>query len=170
MPHKRNPVGCAVVLAAATRVPALVSIMLSSMVQEHERGLGGWHAEWETLPEICTLTAGAIEHTLHVVSGLEIDVARMRANLEATRGLIFAEAVSMALAVKIGRQPAHELVEDACRNSIEQERPLLDLLADDVRVSTHLSRADLAKLFDPAAYLGSAGILVDRAREAERPG
>jgi 3-carboxy-cis,cis-muconate cycloisomerase len=170
MPHKRNPVGCAVVLAASTRVPALVSIMLSAMVQEHERGLGGWHAEWETLPKICELTAGAVEHTMQVVSSLEIDAARMRTNLQASHGLIFAEAVSMALAVKIGRQKAHELVEEACRNSIKQERQLLDLLAEDVRVSAHLSRADLAKLFDPTAYLRLAGILVDRALEAERPG
>ena len=64
LPHKRNPVGCAVVLAAAIRVPALVSTMLAAMVQEHERGLGGWHAEWETLPEICLLAAGALSHSI----------------------------------------------------------------------------------------------------------
>jgi 3-carboxy-cis,cis-muconate cycloisomerase len=167
MPHKRNPVGCAVVLAAATRVPALVGVMLSAMVQEHERGLGSWQGEWETLPEICTLTAGAIKHTLHVVSGLEIDAARMSANLEATRGLIFAESVSMALAAKIGRLAAHELVEQACRDAIEQKRPLPDVLADNARVSAHLPADELAKLFDPTAYLGLAGRLVDRALRVE---
>jgi 3-carboxy-cis,cis-muconate cycloisomerase len=162
MPHKRNPVGCAVVLAAATRVPALVGVMMGAIVQEHERGLGGWQAEWETLPEICTLTAGAVEHTLHTVAGLEIDAGRMRANLDATQGLIFAEAVSMALAGRIGRQAAHDMIEKVCRQAIEQKRPLLDLLVDDARVSTHLSRAELAKLFDPAAYLGLAERLVNR--------
>jgi 3-carboxy-cis,cis-muconate cycloisomerase len=167
MPHKRNPVGCSVVLAAATRVPALVGVVLSAMVQEHERGLGGWQAEWDTLPEICMLTAGAIEHALHVVTGLEIDADRMSANLEATHGLIFAEAVSMTLAVKIGRQAAHDLVEHACRNAIEQERPLSEVLADDARVRAHLSRTDLAKLFDPTAYLGLAGRFVDRALARE---
>jgi 3-carboxy-cis,cis-muconate cycloisomerase len=167
MPQKRNPVGCAVVLAAAARVPALVSVMLAAMVQEHERGLGGWQTEWGTLPEICLLTAGAIEQTLRVASGLEVDAARMRANLEATRGLIFAEAVSMALAVKVGRQAAHQVVEEACQNAIEQKRPLSDVLADDARVSAHLPRTELAKLFEPTAYLGLAGRFVDRALARE---
>ena len=72
LPHKRNPVGAAVVLAAAIRVPALVSVMLAAMVQEHERGLGGWHAEWETLPEIFLLAAGALAHLAQVVDGLEV--------------------------------------------------------------------------------------------------
>ena len=84
LPHKRNPVGCAVVLAAATKVPALVSVMLAAMVQEHERGLGNWHAEWETLPEICMLSAGALEQLTQVIEGLEIDTARMRRNLDVT--------------------------------------------------------------------------------------
>jgi 3-carboxy-cis,cis-muconate cycloisomerase len=163
MPHKRNPVGCAVVLAAAIRVPALVGVMLSAMVQEHERGIGGWHAEWETLPEICTLTAGAIEHTLHIITSLEINAARMSANLQQTHGLIYAEVVSMALAAKIGRKAAHELVEHACRDATEQHRPLSDVLADNARVSAILSRTDLAKLFDPSAHIGLAGKLVDRA-------
>jgi 3-carboxy-cis,cis-muconate cycloisomerase len=51
MPHKRNPVGAAVLIGAATRVPGLVSTLFSAMPQEHERSLGLWHAEWETLPE-----------------------------------------------------------------------------------------------------------------------
>src|SRR4029079_19054278 len=87
LPHKRNPVSSAAVLAAATRVPALVSTMLAAMVQEHERGLGGWHAEWETLPEICALTAGALAHTIRSIEGLDVDAARMAANLELTRGM-----------------------------------------------------------------------------------
>ena len=102
MPHKRNPVGSAVVLAAAARVPGLVSIMLAAMVQEHERGLGGWHAEWETLPEICTLSAGALAQTIVIVEGIEVDPARMAANLDLSGGLILAEAVTMALGAKLG--------------------------------------------------------------------
>src|SRR5207249_12326922 len=98
MPQKRNPVGAAIALAAAVRVPGLVATMLSAAVQEHERGLGNWPAEWETLPEIALLTAGALDALAGVVEGLEVDPARMRANLELTRGQIFAEAVQMALA------------------------------------------------------------------------
>ena len=117
LPHKRNPVGCAVVLAAAMKVPALVSVMLAAMAQEHERGLGGWHAEWETLPEICMLTAGALEQTARMMEGLQIDTARMRHNLDATHGLILAEAVSAALAPKLGREVAHRLIEQAGRSA-----------------------------------------------------
>ncbi|HEY6097892.1 MAG TPA: 3-carboxy-cis,cis-muconate cycloisomerase, partial [Anaeromyxobacter sp.] len=103
MPQKRNPVAAAVVRAAALRVPALVSTMLAAMVQEHERGLGGWHAEWETLPEIALLAAGALEQVTRVVRGLEVDAARMRRNLEATEGGIQAAAVAGALAGRLGR-------------------------------------------------------------------
>jgi 3-carboxy-cis,cis-muconate cycloisomerase len=163
MPHKRNPMGCAVVLAAALRMPALVSTMLSAMVQEHERGLGGWQAEWDTLPEICTLTAGAISHMTQAIAGLKVDTARMDCNLKLGQGLVFAEAVRMALAARMSRDAAHELVAGACRNAIEQDRLLLDVLADDEQVSTHLSRAELTKLFQPAAYLGMAEVFVDRA-------
>jgi len=162
LPHKRNPVGAAVVLAAATKVPALVSMMLSAMVQEHERGFGNWHAEWETLPEICMLSAGALAQVVQMIEGLEIDTARMRDNLDATQGLILAEAVSAALAPKLGREAAHELIEEACRRAIEQNKPLRDVLAKDSKARKHLSSSDLDRLFDPASYLGVAEQFVDR--------
>jgi 3-carboxy-cis,cis-muconate cycloisomerase len=162
MPHKRNPVGCAVVLAAATKVPALVSVMLAAMVQEHERGLGNWQAEWETLPEICMLSAGALGQVTQMIEGLEIDTARMRRNLDATHGLILAEAVSAALAPKLGREAAHGLVEQACRHAVEQDKPLRDVLVKDAKVGKLLSTADLDRLLDPANYLGVAEQFVDR--------
>jgi 3-carboxy-cis,cis-muconate cycloisomerase len=160
MPHKRNPVGCAVVLAAAMKVPALVSVMLAAMVQEHERGLGGWHAEWETLPEICMLAAGALEQVTRMMEGLQIDAGRMRGNLDVTHGLILAEAVSAALAPALGREAAHGLVEQACRQAVDENRPLRDVLAGDAKVGRLLSAADLKRLCDPANYLGAAERLV----------
>ena len=169
MPHKRNPVSSAVVLAAALRVPALVSVMLTAMVQEHERGLGGWHAEWETLPEICALTAGALAHSIMTMEGLEVDKRKISANLEINSGLGQAEAVSMALATHLGKQPAHELVEHACRTSVNERRPLLAVLDADVAVRAHLSTTDLKRLLDPRNYTGAAEIFVDRALSA-RPG
>jgi 3-carboxy-cis,cis-muconate cycloisomerase len=162
LPHKRNPVSSAVVLAAAARVPALVSVMLAAMVQEQERGLGNWHAEWETLPEICMLAAGALGHMTQVMEGLETDAPRMRQNLDATRGLIMAEAVSSALAAKLGRQAAHELVEAACHRAVEQGNSLRDVLERDTNLAAHLSTADLDRLFDPESYLGVAEQLVER--------
>ncbi len=162
MPHKRNPVSAAVVLSAATRVPGLVSTMLSAMVQEDERGLGNWHAEWETLPEIFRLTAGALHQMTTIVPHLEVDAARMKHNLDATQGLIFAEAVSMALASHIGKGAAHTLVEAASRQARASGKHLLEVLAQEPTVATHLTAAELDRLFAPENYLGSAEELVDR--------
>jgi 3-carboxy-cis,cis-muconate cycloisomerase len=163
LPHKRNPVGSAVILGAALRVPALVSIMLTAMVQEHERGMGNWHAEWQTLPEIASLASGALAQTLQIVSGIEVDAARMASNLELTHGLILAEAVTMALGTKIGRLSAHHLVEHACRIAVERHTHLRDVLCADAEVSKHLSADDITRLLDPSHYTGQAGPLVDRA-------
>ncbi|MEJ7668661.1 MAG: 3-carboxy-cis,cis-muconate cycloisomerase [Casimicrobiaceae bacterium] len=168
MPHKRNPISAAAVLATATRVPGLVATMLSAMVQEHERGLGGWHAEWETLPEICLLAAGALAHTVQTIEGLEIDAARMTHNLELTGGLVLAEAVAMALARGMGKQHAHEIVERASRLSVEQKKPLRDVLDADPDVRAHLTSADLDRLLDPRNYTGQAKALIARVLAAHR--
>jgi 3-carboxy-cis,cis-muconate cycloisomerase len=162
MPHKQNPVGCAVMLSAAIRVPALVSTMLTSMVQEHERGLGGWHAEWETLPEICLLAGGAVAQAAYVLGGLEIHEKRMAENIDATHGLIFAEAVAMVLRKHLGRAEAHELLEQASRRAVEQNRPLREVLLADAKVREHLSAEDIGRLMDPKNYTGSAKEMVKK--------
>ncbi|HEY8553039.1 MAG TPA: 3-carboxy-cis,cis-muconate cycloisomerase [Burkholderiales bacterium] len=162
LPHKRNPVGSLVAAAAALRVPQLVATMLVAMVQEHERAVGAWHAEWEVLPEICALTAGAAAQLRQAIEGLEIDPARMRANLEQTRGLIMAEAVTMALARTLGRDAAHRLVEAASRRAAAEGRHLRDVLAADAEAARHLTAADLDRLFDPSSYTGSAEQMVER--------
>jgi len=162
MPHKRNPVAAAAVLAAATRAPGLVATLMAAMVQEHERGLGGWHAEWVVLPELAILTAGALTQTADVVAGLELDTARMRANLDITHGLIMAEAVTMALGAALGRLEAHHLVEAACRRAIAERRHLRDVLAAEPAVAARLDAAALDHLFDPTNYLGVAEALIDR--------
>ncbi|MGH9747535.1 MAG: 3-carboxy-cis,cis-muconate cycloisomerase [Candidatus Acidiferrales bacterium] len=156
MPHKQNPVGCAVILSAAIRVPGLVSTMLTSMVQEHERGLGGWHAEWETLPQICMLAGGAVAQAAQVLGGLEVHEQRMKENLDATHGLIFAEAVAMVLRKKMSRAQSHELLEHASRQAVKDNRPLRDVLLDDAKVREHLSAEDIERLMDPKNYIGSA--------------
>lgn len=163
MPHKRNPVGAAVLIGAATRAPGLVATMLAAMPQEHERSLGLWHAEWETLPELCCLVSGALQQALIVVSGLEVDAARMRENLELTRGLVLAEAVSIALAKRIGRDVAHRLVEQCCHRAIAERRHLRDVLGDTAEIVGQFSCAELDELLDPAAYLGQARRWIERA-------
>jgi 3-carboxy-cis,cis-muconate cycloisomerase len=166
MPHKRNPVGCAAVLTAAVRVPALVSTLLSAMVQEHERALGGWQAEWETLPEILRLTAGALEQMRHMAAGLTVDAARMRANLEITHGQIMAESVTLALGAKIGRMQAHQLVEKACHHASAQGLHLGEVLRQDSAIQKELRADELDRLLDPATYLGQANAFVDRVLQA----
>ncbi|GGC71603.1 3-carboxy-cis,cis-muconate cycloisomerase [Undibacterium terreum] len=162
MPHKRNPVGCAVALSAAVRVPGLVSTMLSGMVQENERALGGWQAEWDTLPDIMRLAAGSLAQMKQVAAGLTVDTARMRLNLDATHGQIMAEAVTLALGRSIGRMAAHQLVEKACHEAVAQQKHLRDVLAQDATVGAHLSGDDLSKLLDPALYTGQAAAFVDK--------
>ena len=162
MPHKRNPVTCAAVLAAAQRMPGLVSTMLSSMVQEQQRALGAWQAEWETLPEIVCLSGGALHHLAEMLAGLHVDEQRMRRNLDATHGLIFAEAVTMALGNRLGKTPAHLLVESACKTARAGNRHLKDVLREDPGLHGHLSPEDLEGLFDVRNYLGSAEEFVRR--------
>jgi 3-carboxy-cis,cis-muconate cycloisomerase len=163
MPQKRNPVGCATVLATAIRLPALVSVLLSAMTQEHERGLGGWQAEWETLPEVFLLTSGALFQMRQVIVGLRVDTERMRANLDATGGLSYAEAISNALARSIGRTAAHELVEGACQRARDGGRHLLDVMLTAAEITEHLSAAELKSLFDPQPHVRAAARLVDEA-------
>lgn len=162
MPQKRNPVSAAVALAAATRAPGMVATLLAGMVQEHERGLGGWHAEWETLPELCALAAGALRQIADTIDGLELDPARMRTNLDATHGQILAEAAAMALAVRIGRAQAHEIVQRASRRASETGRRLHDVLGEDPSVAANLPPRDLAAIFEPRNYLGQSVAFVDR--------
>jgi 3-carboxy-cis,cis-muconate cycloisomerase len=162
MPQKRNPISSVYITALNSVVRQQVAALLDAMVEDHERATGPWEIEWIVLPEIFCLTAGALAQTLFVLTGLQIDEKKMRANLDVTNGLIVSEAVMMGLAPHLGRQYAHDLVYDICREVIASGRPLLDLLAENEEVSKHLDRAALARLCDPANYLGEAGAMVDR--------
>jgi len=162
MPHKRNPVAAARALAAATMAPNLAATILAAQVQDHERSAGPWHAEWPTLPTLQLVTSGALSAIAEIAEGLEVDAARMRANLDMTQGLVMAEAVSMALAEKVGKGEAHHIVEAASRRAIETRQHLRSVLADDTRVTTHIDTGTLESLFDPMAYQGVAQTLIDR--------
>ena len=164
MPHKRNPVGSAVLISAATRVPGLLSTLFSAMPQEHERSLGLWHAEWETLPQICCLVAGALAQALNIAQGLEVDAQRMAQNLDLTHGLVLAEAVSIELAQRVGRETAHHLLEQCCKRAVAEHRHLRAVLGDEPEITAQLSAAELDRLLDPAHYLGQATTWVERAR------
>jgi 3-carboxy-cis,cis-muconate cycloisomerase len=162
MPHKRNPVAAATALAAATMAPNLAATIFAAQVQDHERSAGPWHAEWPTLPTLLLVTSGALAAMVDIAEGLEVDAARMGVNLGATHGLIMAEAVTMALAEKIGKSEAHHLVEAASKKAVAAKKQLRDVLMKDSRVTAHLSADRLAKLFEPMAYQGVSQALIDR--------
>jgi 3-carboxy-cis,cis-muconate cycloisomerase len=162
MPHKRNPVAAATALAAAAMAPNLAATIFAAQVQDHERSAGPWHAEWPTLPTLQLVTSGALAAIVDLAEGLEVDAARMRVNLDATHGLIMAEAVTFALAQTIGKSDAHHLVEAAAKKAVAGKQHLRDVLTGDPKVIAHLSTDKLAKLFDPMAYQGISQELIDR--------
>jgi 3-carboxy-cis,cis-muconate cycloisomerase len=162
MPQKRNPISSVYITALTSVVRQHVAALLDAMVEDHERATGPWEIEWIVLPEIFSLSAGALAQTRFLLEGLQVDEKRMRANLDITRGLIVSEAVMMGLGPHLGRQYAHDLVYDICRKVVATGRPLLDLLAEDKEIAKHMTRDELAKLVDPVNYLGVAGEMVDR--------
>jgi 3-carboxy-cis,cis-muconate cycloisomerase len=156
MPHKRNPAGCALALAAANRIPGLLAGFLSGMAQEHERGAGGWQAEWTTIARVMEDTAAALASMAEVAEGLRVDVSRMRANLDRTRGVIFAERAMILLGAALGRDAAHTLLEQATKRTIETGRKLVDVIADLPEAARVLSKEQIRNLDVPEAYLGCA--------------
>jgi 3-carboxy-cis,cis-muconate cycloisomerase len=168
LPHKRNPVGAVAVTACAARVPGLVATMLASMVQEHERAAGAWQAEWETLSDLLRLTGSAAAALRELLERLEPDPGRMRANLDATGGLLMTESVVTALTPALGRAEAQELVEAAAQRALNERRPVRDALLELPQVRDSLGPDGLAAALAPEGYLGAAGELIDRAIAAHR--
>jgi 3-carboxy-cis,cis-muconate cycloisomerase len=170
MPQKRNPVSCLYIHATAALVRQNAAALMEAAVADHERSTGPWEIEWIALPEIFLLASGCLAQSRLLAAGLQVDAARMRANLDVTKGLIVSEAVMMGLAPKLGRQRAHDVVYDVCREVVTSGRPFLDLLAANPEIAQAATRAELEKLVDPANYVGLAGEMVDRvlAMEAKR--
>ena len=147
-------------LAAATVAPNLLAAILVSQAQEHERGV--WQAEWSILPALALITSGGLSAIADISERLEIDKERMRTNVESTRGLVMAEAVSCALAAKIGRAEAENIIDDISRKAAASKRDLQDMLLEHDQVTLSLSVGELAKLFEPLAYQGVAQTFIDR--------
>ena len=162
MPQKRNPISSVYITAQTAMVKQLAAALLEAMVEDHERATGPWEIEWIALPEIFMLSAGALAQTRFVVEGLQVNEKRMRDNIGITKGLLMSEAVMMGLGAAIGRNRAHDVVYDICREVVKTGRPLVDLLAENKEISKHASRKQLEKMVDPTNYLGVAGEMVDR--------
>jgi len=168
LPQKRNPVGAVEVDACFRGLQAQVAVLVASQRVEHERAAGAWQAEWPALSEAFRLAGGACGRARTVVEQLHVDEARMRANLEASGGLVLAERVAMGLAARIGRPAAQGAVRAAAGRTSGGGRPFREELLADPEVAAHLSPAEVDAALDPGGYLGSARAFVDRALAAHR--
>ncbi|HLZ25256.1 MAG TPA: 3-carboxy-cis,cis-muconate cycloisomerase [Ktedonobacterales bacterium] len=163
LPQKHNPVDAVMALAAARLAIGGVPVMLVSMIQEHERAAGGWQTEWEALPSLFCFTSGAVERVHAALAGLDVDAERMRANLDISGGLIMAESLTMALAAHVGKPQAQQIAREAVARATSTSVTLQQAALDDERVRTILAPDALARVLDPAAYLGSSDVFIDRA-------
>ena len=155
-------------LASARLAVGMVPVILSAMVQEHERAAGGWQAEWAAIPDLFSYTASAVEHVRLALSSLQVNTARMNANLALTRGLLMAEALTMALAPHLGKSEAHRLVQALCEHVVQAGVDLRQAALSETRVRAHLSIAEIEHALDPGNYLGSTDALIERALAAYR--
>jgi 3-carboxy-cis,cis-muconate cycloisomerase len=168
MPQKHNPVDATAALASARLAVGGVPVILSAMAQEHERAIGGWQAEWAAIPDLFCFTAGAIERVRGAVAGLQVDSARMKANLDLTGGLVMAESLTMALAPHIGRPEAQRIVKAICDRAITSGRSLQQTAQANEQVTALLSSEEIDQALDPSGYLGSTDIFIDRALASYR--
>ena len=170
MPQKRNPISCAYISAMSSTVRQLSASLFEAMVEDHERSTGPWEIEWIVLPQISTLTHATLKHTADLLAGLEVHEDAMAKNLALTKGGIVSEAVMMGLGKSLGRQYAHDVVYDLCRKSSLENRELLDLLCEHEEIRQKMGREELARLCDPAGYLGYSEVMVQRVLDlVDRP-
>ncbi len=163
MPHKANPVACARILAASKRAPGLAATLLATMEQENERGLGGWQAEWEVMPELFRLTSAALEAACTLIREGCFDQGRMRRNLDLTSGLVMAEAASIALGRAVGKSAAHRLMERAAKKAIADGVSLRACMEADQEIAAHLGGGALDAIFAPESHFGAATEFTKRA-------
>jgi 3-carboxy-cis,cis-muconate cycloisomerase len=155
MPQKRNPVSSVVAVSCARGAAAASSVLTGSLVQEHQRAAGAWHAEWDALTSALLYAGGAAASVRSALEGLEVFPARMEENIDRAGGVVFAEAVSFAIGDRIGPAAAKALVRELAGQAAARGADLRDELRGDPRV--------IDAALDPAASLGAVGELIDRA-------
>ena len=168
LPHKRNPVDAVLIRSAAYRAPGLVATLFATAQQEQERAAGAWHAEWETLRQLMSITGGAVGRAGALVGGLEIHPRVMRSNVDAAGGLMMSESVAAALTARVGRAPAQALVARCSAQAATAGGSFYDMVKADNDIGRHLTATELEAAFDVGTVVASAGGLVDRALAAHR--
>ncbi len=160
MPHKRNPVSCTVILATQAAAKGHATTLLDAMAALHERPPGEWHGEWLSLPLLFGMLSGALREARRLAEGLEVNPARMRANLDLTHGLLFADTVATRLAPLLGRDAAHGAVEHAADTVRRTGAHLAEVLAGEPGLA---GAGDLSDAFDLTPAIEAAAAWVDRA-------
>jgi 3-carboxy-cis,cis-muconate cycloisomerase len=168
MPHKRNPVAATVILAAHGAAPGLAATLLGAMAAGGQRPAGAWHAEWHALPQLFGLASGALREARRLAEGLVVDKRRMRANLDLTRGLLFADTAAAALAPKLGREAAHKLVEKAADTVRSTGTSLRQVLAKQADIPAPLART-VDAVFEVAPSVTAAAAMTDRVLAGMKP-
>lgn len=161
MPHKRNPSTCEAVVGVSRALRYNVSFMLECMVIEHERDGSAWRGEWKALPESCLMMGALLGMMKYVLSGLEVNVEKMRSNLDMLGGFLLSERVMFALSDKVGKQTAHELVYEASMHGMQHGMTLEQALMQHERVRGAMTEAELRAVLDPTTYVGRAPEIVD---------
>ncbi|WP_375459228.1 adenylosuccinate lyase family protein [uncultured Enterovirga sp.] len=162
MPHKRNPVSATVILSAHAAAPGHLVTLAGSMAAAHGRPAGAWHAEWHALPSLFGLASGALAEARRLAEGLVVDPERMRRNLDATRGLLFADAVAARLTASLGRAGAHAMMERLAGRVREAGVMLREAVERDPDFAGRFSSADLDAAFDPGPSVAAAAGWIDR--------
>jgi len=167
MPHKHNTVGSELVIVHGHMAVQQVGIVMESMVQDYERDWQG-HYENIALGQTFQHVHAAVTQMADILEGLQVHEAKMRANLDITKGQIMAESVMMVLATRIGRKKAHAMVTDLCNVALERDEHLRDALQRDPGINAHLSANEIDAALDTANYIGHALTIIDNVLAASR--
>jgi 3-carboxy-cis,cis-muconate cycloisomerase len=167
MPHKRNPVSSTIIVAAHEAAFGHLTTLHFAMRAAQERPAGEWLAEWHALPPMFGLVSGALDEAILLAKGLEVYPDRMRANLDATKGLLFAEAAAARLGLTLGRAKAHALIEEAALEVRRAGLPLADVLAREP-FAAHTKDTAIAEAFALEPHIDAAAGWAGAAIEASQ--
>lgn len=162
MPQKRNPISCEVIRGCHRGVVKASGLLIDALESDFERATGPWHAEWIGLPQVFVLSHCALSQAVFLLQGLEVFPEKMAQNLDISKGLIVAESAMMALAPCVGRQTAHDIVYDGCRNAQSKGISLYDALSQNQQVTQYIDKKSLKEILSPSSYLGLSQHIVDK--------
>ena len=166
MPHKRNPILSERMTGMARLLRGYAQVGLENVALWHERDISHSSAERVILPDACHVLHYMLVKFAGLVESLEVDDERMLANLEATRGLVFSQAVLLALVEHgLSRDDAYRIVQRNALASWDGEEHLRDLLLQDLDVT--ISDATLGSLFSVERFLANSAIVFERLEALE---